>query len=150
MMRKVYNQKLGMKKSDKILIEEIMNGQFSQEESLGHLKNLFKDYQHNKALINYYGFYLVNAGFYKDGINILKLNKTPKSETRVLAEYIALTNLGKLSEAIETVFNFLKHNKAVLLKDTLIELQEGLQNGYHTDFSNEIIYYSKLNNVLVG
>lgn len=135
---------------DKELVERIMDDQFSEEESLIHLKRLFNKYKSNTGVINYYGLYLVNAGLYKDGINILKLNKKPKSELRVLAEYIANCNLDEVEKALEILFSYLKQNKANLLKDTLIELQESLAFGYLENYKEEIIHYSKINSVLMN
>ena len=64
-----------------------------------------------------------------------------------LALYIAYAKTEVYDKAFSTLFNYLKKNPATLFKDTLEELLEGLTKGFGTNYKDEIIEFSKQNDV---
>jgi tetratricopeptide (TPR) repeat protein len=73
-----------------------------------------------------------------------------KSELASLGLYIAYVKLDKDEEAIREMKRYLKSFPADLYKGTLEELLEGLQDGYMTDYKNEIEELAKINGVALS
>lgn len=77
------------------------------------------------------------------------LSNNPKIELANLLLYLSYFNLNNHEKAFEILFNYLENNLAILFKDTLEELLDGLLNEYGARYKDKIIYYAKKNNVSI-
>jgi len=101
------------------------------------------------------GVYSVLGGVYKDleenedALTCFKKasDLNPKSELASLGLYITYAELDRDEEAIKELIRYLRQFPADLYKDTLEELLEGLEQGYMTDFKDEINELAKINGV---
>jgi tetratricopeptide (TPR) repeat protein len=81
-------------------------------------------------------------------INFKKATElNPKSELASLGLYVTCAKLDRDEEAIGELIRFLKRYPANLYKDTLEELLQGLENGYMTDYEDDIRNFAKINGV---
>jgi len=71
----------------------------------------------------------------------------PKSELASLGLYLTYAELDRDEEGIKELIRYLRQFPADLYKDTLEELLEGFEQGYMTDFKNEITELAKINGV---
>lgn len=77
------------------------------------------------------------------------LLSNPKIELANLLLYLCYCNLDNHEKAFEILFTYLETNPAILFKDTLEELLEGLSHEYGTSHKDKMIYYAKKNNVSI-
>lgn len=121
-------------------------------DSVGVFLKILHDYPDHKKIS---GVYSVLGGVYKDlkeHENALTSFKkasdlNPKSELASLGLYIIYAELDRDEEAIKELIRYLRQFPADLYKDTLEELLEGLEQGYMTDFKDEINELAKINGV---
>jgi tetratricopeptide (TPR) repeat protein len=121
-------------------------------DSINVFSKLLSDYPMDKKT---HGIYSVLGGVYADlGDNDNALRNFKKatqlnsnSEVASLGLYVTLVELDKDEEAIQELVRYLKSNPADLYKDTLVELIEGLEKGYMTDYERDIRHFAKLNGV---
>lgn len=121
-------------------------------DSVGVFSKIVEDYPNDEKIS---GVYLVLGGVYSDLkehqkslINFRKATDlNPKSELASLGLYIAYAKLDRDEEAIKELIRYLRQFPANLYKDTLEELLEGLEQGYMTDFKDEINELAKVNGV---
>ncbi|MFN0202569.1 MAG: tetratricopeptide repeat protein [Bacteroidia bacterium] len=71
----------------------------------------------------------------------------PTSELASLGLYITFVELDRCEEAISELIRYLKSYPAKLYKDTLEELLEGLEEGYMTDYEDDIRDFARVNGV---
>jgi len=118
------------------------------------LEKVLQDYPEYKK-IN--GVMLVLAGNY---YNLRLYNKAidysykvimnnPKLELASSLLYLSYFDIDEHEKAYMVLFAYLEKYPADLFKDTLKELLEGLLVGYGTNYEQEILYYSKKNNVKI-
>lgn len=121
-------------------------------DSVGVFSKILNDYPNDEKIS---GVYLVLGGVYSDLkehekalINFKKATDlNPKSELASLGLYITYVKLDRDEEAIRELMRYLRQFPAKLYKDTLGELLEGLEQGYMTDFKDEINKLAKINGV---
>jgi tetratricopeptide (TPR) repeat protein len=121
-------------------------------DSINVFSKILSDYPMDKKT---HGIYSVLGGVYADlGENDNALRNfekatqlNPNSEVASLGLYVTLVELDKDEEAIQELIRYLKSNPAVLYKDTLVELLEGLEKGYMTDYERDIRNFARLNGV---
>jgi tetratricopeptide (TPR) repeat protein len=79
-------------------------------------------------------------------INFKKATElNPKSELASLGLYVTYAKLDRNKEAIHELIRYLKTNPADLYKDTLEELLESLEEGYMTDYEDDIKNLARVN-----
>jgi tetratricopeptide (TPR) repeat protein len=121
-------------------------------DSINVFSKILNDYPIDKKT---HGIYSVLGGVYADlGENDNALRNFKKatelnsrSELASLGLYVTLVELEKDEEAIQELIRYLKSNPADLYKDTLVELLEGLEKGYMTDYEHYIRNFAKVNGV---
>ena len=72
---------------------------------------------------------------------------SPQSELASLGLYISYVELDKDEEAMEELFRYLNCNPAILYKDALEELLDGLKKGYMIIYEKEIKDLARKNGV---
>jgi tetratricopeptide (TPR) repeat protein len=121
-------------------------------DSINVFSKILSDYPMDKKT---HRIYSVLGGVYADlGENDHALKNFKKatqlnsnSELASLGLYVTLVELDKDEEAIQELIRYLKSNPADLYKDTLVELLEGLEKGYMTDYERDIRNFARLNGV---
>ncbi len=121
-------------------------------DSVGVFSKILNDYPNDEKIS---GVYLVLGGVYSDLKEYEKAlsnfkkatDLNPKSELASLGLYITYAKLDRDEEAIRELIRYLRQFPAKLYKDTLEELLEGLDQGYMTDFKDEINELAKINGV---
>jgi tetratricopeptide (TPR) repeat protein len=73
----------------------------------------------------------------------------PKSELASLGLYLSYVELDRDEDAIRELIRYLTHYPANLYKHTLVELLEGLKEGYMTNFESEISALALKNDVSI-
>lgn len=122
------------------------------KDSVGVFLKILDDYQDDEKIAV---IYLVLGGVYSD---LRDYNKSldnfkkatdlnPKSELASLGLYVIYTKLHRDEEAICELIRYLREFPANLYKNTLEELLEGLEQGYMTNFKDEINELAKINGV---
>jgi tetratricopeptide (TPR) repeat protein len=120
--------------------------------SVGVFSKILDDHPDDKEMG---GVHLVLGGVYMDLeeyekalFNLKKATDlNPKSELASLCLYLVYTKLDRDVEAIEELTSYLRQFPAKLYKDTLEELLEGLEEGFMTNFKDEINELAKINGV---
>ena len=121
-------------------------------DSVGVFSKILNDYPNDEKISE---VYLVLGGVYSDLKEYEKAlsnfkkatDLNPKSELASLGLYITYAKLDRDEEAIRELIRYLKQFPAKLYKDTLEELLEGLDQGYMTDFKDEINELAKIKGV---
>ena|SRR5688500_794228 len=121
-------------------------------DSVGVFSKILHDYPNDEKIK---GVYLVLGGVHSDlkehGNALPNFKKAtelnPKSELASLGLYSTYAKLDMDQEAIRELIRYLQQFPAKLYKDTLEELLEGLEQGYMTDFRDEINELAKMNGV---
>ena len=121
-------------------------------DSINVFSKILRDYPMDKKT---HGIYSVLGGIYGDlgeNDNALRNFKraaqlNSNSEVASLGLYVTLAKLDKDEEAIQELIRYLTSNPADLYKDTLVELLEGLEKGYMTDYKRDIRNFARLNGV---
>jgi len=125
----------------------------------GELKHAVKvfskilvDFPNDKKCI---GVYAVLGGVHLDLeeydnalINFKKATElNPKSELASMGLYVSLVELNRNEEGVKELIRYLKNFPAKLYKGTLEELLEGLEEGYMTDYEDDIRNFARANGV---
>ena len=121
-------------------------------DSINVFSKILNGYPTDKRI---HGIYSVLAGVHADLgehdkalINFKKATElNPKSELASLGLYVTLATLDRDEEAIHELIRYLKGNPADYYKDTLEELLEGLEDGYMTNYEDDIRNFAKINGV---
>lgn len=122
------------------------------QDSINILERVIVDYpNYNKTI----GIMLLLAGNYFEIEEYSKsiqyafkvLHKKPDNELANLLLYMAYFNIDEHEKSFMVLFTYLDKYEAKLFKDTLEELLDGLIDGYGKNHKDNIIFYSKKNNI---
>ncbi len=139
--KKIFNRAVRLRDSDKY------------EESIECFLIFIEKFPtHPKLFIVYFviaGIYLYNIIDYNKSLFYAKKSKKLKSdyEPTSLTIYLASIAIEEHEKGIKEMISFLKKYKADLYKDTIEELLEGLEEGYMTNYKEQILDMAKRNNV---
>jgi len=122
-----------------------------KDTAINMLTKLSNKYPNDFKLNLILGLYLTNNKKHIKAIYYLKkaYEISDKPENLTLSLYISYADIERYDKAFEVLFRYLNKYPANMLKDTLEELLEGLMEGYGTNYKDEIIYFSKKNNVSI-
>ena len=125
---------------------------FKENEDFGHLIGTLQkgiiDFPESRRINSLLGLFLVNQSRYEESLKYLEkaIGLGNQSELIHLGLYIAYVSTNQDKKAVDLLFKFLENNEADLFKDTLEELVEGLQDGYLTNYKEQILFFAKKNN----
>lgn len=122
------------------------------EEAIQIFKEILNRSSSTKLQVNVYT--LIGNAYYEIGDNeeaITSYKKAiilnPDFELASLGLYLAYVDQELSTDAIMEMDRFLKNNDAALYKTTILELLEGLENGYAKEFEHIIKRAAKKNNI---
>ena len=118
-------------------------------EAISILNKLIKRNPNSLKVICFLGLFLAKIKDYKEAIPLLEKAGVlkPQNELLALTLYISYAKQKEYESAFKVLFKYLDQYPADLFKDTLVELLEGLPEGYGQKYKSNIIFYSKKNNI---
>lgn len=129
------------------------NGQF--DKAIAQFLFIIEEYPRDPKIA---GVYSTLAGIYSDlgdharaRVYFTKASElNPQSELASLGLYVSLVELGRDEDAIMELKRYLKDNSANLYRTTLLELIEGLEQGYMASHKDLIMTLAQKNGLLNG
>lgn len=120
------------------------------EKAISHFHSIINLFPNHRKIA---GVYTTLAGLYKDLNDYQQAQlyfneaskRNPNSELTSLGLYICLAKQGHDEEAILEMKRYLENNPAELYKTTIMELLEGLKDGYMNNFEELIYSFAKKN-----
>jgi len=120
------------------------------EEAIRLYKELLEENEYDRleVLLQLGGSYYFSKKYseaylcYKQTIEI-----DSREEIASLGFYLACTELDKLKDGVLEMKRFLSESPPILYQDTIRELLKELQNGYATDFKEDILELAKKHNI---
>ncbi|MEP0263570.1 hypothetical protein [Dokdonia sp.] len=119
------------------------------EEALSILWDLYEKNSENGKVLGLLGLVLAKTKQRVKAIPFLEKTKalSPSNELICISLYISYADTEEYDKAFNVLFEYLKVYPADLFKGTLEELLDGLLEDYGTTYKDEIVFYSKKNNV---